>query len=153
VTSRDGILQGSRNARDGRAVAWRLFVNIAVDIARGAAAAVGLGLALVACAGEAEMAERAPATPQRGDPSCVAAPVEDSFPREFARSEENGAYDTRRAPSIDLGAIGDAPLGRNPAPPHRVPEWQKPFPCHWTHTCVPVASPWAMPYQGPSVGE
>jgi hypothetical protein len=37
------------------------------------------------------------------------------------------AYHSERPPSIDLGYIGDAPVGRYPTPPHRLPEWEKPF--------------------------
>ena len=37
------------------------------------------------------------------------------------------AYHSERPPSVDLGYIGDAPVGRYPTPPHKLQEWEKPF--------------------------
>lgn len=112
----------------------------------GVRAAVGLFLALAAAACEAE-SQVAPATPVKAalaEPTCVQSPaLEDSFPDAFARSNQKGDYHTERPRSIDLGAIGDGPLGREPTPEHRVPYWQQPFPCDWTNTCrmAPVVYP------------
>jgi hypothetical protein len=108
------------------------------------AALTVVGLAsVVACADEAGLAEGARAPASRSDPACMAAPapVDDTFAQRFAESQTDDPYRTERARSVDLGAIGDAPLGRNPSPPHRPPAWQQPFPCHWTHTCVPLVYP------------
>ena len=37
------------------------------------------------------------------------------------------AYSASRPPSIDLGYIGDAPIGLGPQPHHHLQEWEKPF--------------------------
>ena len=37
------------------------------------------------------------------------------------------AYHSERPPSIVLGYIGDAPIGRYPTVQHRLQEWEKPF--------------------------
>ncbi len=71
------------------------------------------------------------------DPACVDAPaIEDGFPEALARSEALGPSRRAERPrSVSLGEIGDSPLGLEPNPPHRVPEWEQPFPCDWTNTC------------------
>ncbi|HEV3192705.1 MAG TPA: hypothetical protein VGY54_19490 [Polyangiaceae bacterium] len=75
-------------------------------------------------------------------------PVVDRFPKAFAVSEE------RRPPpakvhSISLGFIGDQPIGVEPTTPYHEPYWERPFPCHWTHTCWcggPAYVPYATAY-------
>jgi hypothetical protein len=111
--------------------------------------AVGLSIALgaLACEPESQIGPRYPVDAQRIDPTCVEAQAtEDSFDLTFARN--NGDHHTEPAPIVNLGAIGDAPLGREAAPPHRLAPWEEPFPCDWTNTCrvVPVACPCATPY-------
>jgi hypothetical protein len=112
--------------------------------------AVGLSIALgaLACETESEIAPRTPIDAQRIDPTCMEAPaIEDSFAQTFARSDY-GDYHTERPPIVNLGAIGDTPLGREPTPPHRLAPWEEPFPCDWTNTCrvVPVVCPCSTPY-------
>jgi hypothetical protein len=113
-------------------------------------AGLGLGIALLglACESESEVAPRTPVNAQLVEPTCVAAPaLQDGFPAVFARSQVDDPYRVERPRSINLGAIGDAPL--NPQRiAHQLAEWEKPFPCHWTNTCpqVPVVlAPWALP--------
>ncbi len=99
------------------------------------AGALVLLSSVLACAEPSELEPRTPVRAALHDPVCVQAPaLEDSFAEARARYE-GGAYHAEPPRSVDLGAIGDAPLGRNPTPPHRVPAWQQPFPCDWTHTC------------------
>jgi len=99
-------------------------------------------LALAAC-GPSEVEPRTPVNAQLLDPTCVDAPaIEDSFSETIARSEAHAsARRSERPPSVSLGEIGDWPLGTEPTPPHRVPEWEQPFPCDWTNTCY-------MPFVG-----
>jgi hypothetical protein len=95
-----------------------------------------MALGALACDAESHVAPATPVDAQRTDITCVQAPaIQDSFPDEFARGASDGDYRTTRPQSIDLGAIGDTPLGREPSPPHQVPYWQQPFPCDWTNTC------------------
>lgn len=113
--------------------------------------AVGLCIALgaLACDTESQIAPRTPIDAQRTDPTCVQAPaIEDSFPQTFARSDAD--YHTERPRIVNLGAIGDTPLGRDLTPPHRLAPWEEPFPCDWTNTCRPVlvACPCAAPTDG-----
>ncbi len=108
---------------------------------------VGLGLSLfgLACGGESQVAPRTPVNAAVGEPVCVAAPaIQDGFPAAFARSQAHDPYRVERPRSIDLGAIGDAPLSQTPIP-HRPAAWEEPFPCHWTNTCQPVVV--SMPWQ------
>jgi hypothetical protein len=108
---------------------------------------MGLGLALLGCAcgGESEVAPRTPVNAQVTEPTCVAAPaLQDGFPAAFAKSQLDDPYRVERAGSIDLGAIGDAPLNQEPIP-HHLAAWEQPFPCDWTNTCRPavIVCPWA----------
>lgn len=98
-------------------------------------AIAGLALGLLACTTEAEVEPRAPPRTPPVESCALGVPVADSFPAQFARSQEDVAP-RERPRSIDLGQIGDEPLGRNGTPVHVVPAWQRPFPCHWTHTCA-----------------
>ncbi len=91
--------------------------------------ALGLGVALVCCAcgEESRVRPRTPVDAQAVDPTCVAAPaIEDSFPKAFAASQAD-AYHVERPPHIDLGYIGDSPIGTEPSPPHVDPPWEQPF--------------------------
>jgi hypothetical protein len=79
----------------------------------------------------------------------------DRFPKEFAASEQRRPP-TVEARSLSLGFIGDQPIGIEPTPPHHEPYWERPFPCHWTHTCwyrAPVVydAPYANVYAVPLV--
>jgi hypothetical protein len=109
-----------------------------------------VALALSAC-GPSEIEPRTPVNAQFIDPTCVDAPaIEDGFPEALARSQARAsARRPERPPSVSLGEIGDSPLGTEPTPPHRLPDWEQPFPCDWTNTCyVPrVNSPVAAGYR------
>jgi hypothetical protein len=113
-------------------------------------AVLGLGIALMtlACDAESEVAPRTPVNAQLTEPTCVAAPaLQDGFPAAFAASQVDDPYWVERPMSINLGAIGDGPLNQEPIP-HRLAEWEKPFPCDWTNTCdlrPVVLAPWALP--------
>lgn len=99
-----------------------------------AAVSLCLVLGMLACEAESQLAPATPVKAALTEPTCVQSPaLEDSFPEAFDRSDRD--YHTQRPPSIDLGAIGDTPLGREPPPVHKVPYWQQPFPCDWTNTC------------------
>jgi len=93
--------------------------------------ALGLGVALVcccACSEESRLRPRAPVNAQAVDHTCVAAPaIEDSFPRVFAASQTDDAYRGERPQHIDLGYIGDNPIGMEPNTPHVDPPWEQPF--------------------------
>jgi hypothetical protein len=117
--------------------------------------AVGLGLAFAASgcvdggehaahvrtARDARFDESVPAT------SYVGPRVEDRF--DEAASMTVRMTPAERAPSRSLGYLGDEPIGRLPTPPHREPaDWARPFPCHWTSTCLMVPP---RPYYPPSV--
>ena len=74
------------------------------------------------------MRPRTPVNAQAVDPTCVTAPaIQDSFPRVFAASQDEDAYRSQRPPHIDLGYIGDNPIGTEPNPPHVDPPWEQPF--------------------------
>lgn len=91
--------------------------------------AVGLGMAVACCAcgGESRVEPRTPVNASVSDPTCVAAPaIQDSFPMAFAASQDD-AYHVERPPHVDLGYIGDSPLGTEPNPPHVDPPWEQPF--------------------------
>ena len=92
--------------------------------------ALGLGVALVCCACSAESRVR-PRTLVNAsvvDPTCVAAPaIQDSFPQAFAAATREDAYHVERPPHVDLGYIGDDPIGTEPNPPHVDPPWEQPF--------------------------
>jgi hypothetical protein len=112
-----------------------------------AALAVGFALGALACGSESQIAPRTPVNAQTTEPVCVAAPaIEDGFPATFAKSQLDDPYRVERPRSIDLGAIGDAPLSQEQVP-HHPAAWERPFPCHWTHTCRPVVV--VMPGGGP----
>jgi hypothetical protein len=65
---------------------------------------------------------------QAVDSTCGGAPgIEDSFPRVFAASSPEDAYHSERPKHIDLGYIGDNPIGTEPSPPHVDPPWEQPF--------------------------
>lgn len=103
-------------------------------------AVVSMAFALlgVACGEESRVAPRTPVDAQTTEPTCVAAPaIQDGFPGAFAKSQLDDPYRVERPRSIDLGAIGDAPLSQEPGH-HHLATWEQPFPCHWTHTCRPV---------------
>lgn len=96
--------------------------------------AVGLVLALgycacaCACSAESRVRPRTPVNAGLVDPTCVAAPaIQDSFPSAFAAASRADDYRTERAPHIDLGFIGDSPIGTEPNPPHVDPPWEQPF--------------------------
>lgn len=113
-------------------------------------AALGLSIALAAlgCDAESQVAPRTPVNADLHDPVCVRAPaIDDRFSETFARYQD-GAYHVDRPRSIDLGPIGDSPLGRDPPRPHTLPPWQQPFPCDWTNTCprAPLFYPAGEPY-------
>jgi hypothetical protein len=95
-----------------------------------------LAFALAAC-GPSEIEPQTPVNAQFIDPACVDAPaIEDGFPEALARSEALGRSRRAERPrSVSLGEIGDSPIGLEPNPPHRVPEWEQAFPCDWTNTC------------------
>jgi hypothetical protein len=99
----------------------------------------------LACGGESELAPRTPVNAQHAEPTCVTAPaLQDGFPAAFAQSQLDDPYRVETPPSIDLGYVGDGPLNQEPVP-HRLAEWEKPFPCDWTNTCVRpavVLVPW-----------
>ncbi len=91
--------------------------------------AVGLGIALAccACSAESRVRPRTPVNASVADPTCVAAPaIQDSFPKAFAASLDD-AYHVERPPHVDLGYIGDGPIGTEPNPPHVDPPWEQPF--------------------------
>jgi hypothetical protein len=100
-----------------------------------------LALTLAAC-GPSEVEPRTPVNAQFIDPTCIDAPaIEDGFPEALARSQMQGSRRLERPLSISLGEIGDSPLGTEPTPPHRLANWEQPFPCDWTNTCyVPFVS-------------
>jgi hypothetical protein len=94
-----------------------------------------LAFALAACA-PSEVEPRTPVNAQFIDPACVDAPaIEDGFPEAFATTQTQGSRRLEHPLSISLGEIGDSPLGTEPTPPHRLANWERPFPCDWTNTC------------------
>jgi hypothetical protein len=116
--------------------------------------ALALALGGLACEAESRVAPRTLVNAQTTEPVCVAAPaIKDGFPEAFAKSQLDDPYRVERPHSIDLGAIGDAPLSQEPVHHHPAP-WERPFPCHWTHTCRPVVvmvpggGPVAVPVSG-----
>lgn len=117
--------------------------------------ALGIGVALVCCAcgEESRVRPRTPVNALAVDPTCVSAPaIQDSFPEAFAAATRDDAYHVERPPHVDLGYIGDSPIGTEPNPPHVDPPWEQPFrldrPCECGGYC-PIAH--RVPAQGCSV--
>ena len=89
---------------------------------------IGLVLACCACSAESRLQPRTPVNAQQVDPTCVAAPaIQDSVPQVFAESQLDDPYRVERPHHIDLGYIGDSPIGLDPGPPHVDPPWEQPF--------------------------
>jgi hypothetical protein len=91
-------------------------------------AVAGLGFVLAASAlgWENEVPPRTVLHVPMPAPTCVAIPTADAD--EVATIDTSSdPYHSERPPSIDLGYIGDSPIGREPSPPHRLQEWEKPF--------------------------
>ena len=111
------------------------------------AVALGIALAASGCAERGELA-RAPRSPVAGrcdDPMPTrASPIEEHDTLSY---EQHITPPREHPPSISLGYMGDQPIGVLPTPPHREPEWTRPFPCDWTNTCwmVPLV-PYEPPY-------
>jgi hypothetical protein len=92
------------------------------------ALAIGVALVCCACSAESRLRPRNPVNASLTDPTCVAAPaIQDSFPKAFAASQTDDAYRVERPQHIDLGYIGDSPIGTEPNPPHADPPWEQPF--------------------------
>lgn len=109
--------------------------------------ALGIGVALVCCAcgAESRVRPRTPVNATAIDPTCVAAPaIQDSFPNAFAASQTDDAYHVEPPPHVDLGFIGDSPIGTEPNPPHVDPPWEQPFTldrpdaCSWCPRSCPA---------------
>lgn len=99
----------------------------------GTTAISGLILAAWACgcANDAGAEVRDPTAFNTAAPLCVCAPArEATFGATEPDDGDDGysdAYHSRRPPSINLGYIGDAPIGLGPQPQHHIQEWEKPF--------------------------
>jgi hypothetical protein len=92
------------------------------------ALSLGVALACCACGEESRVRPRTPVNAQVVDATCVTAPaIQDSFPQAFAASQVGDPYRVERPPHIDLGYIGDNPIGTQPNPPHVDPPWEQPF--------------------------
>ena len=91
-------------------------------------AALGIAVTAWACGGALPAATDAPRTVAQASPVCACPPPATSaLPPSMTTVAYYDEYYSERPPSIDLGYIGDAPIGREPNVPHKLQEWEKPF--------------------------
>jgi len=92
------------------------------------ASLLSVALAPWACGCTSNAGFLSPSTPGVAEPMCVCVPATRHVSVAMQPDEDYyDAYHSRRPRSIDLGYIGDAPIGLGPQPQHHLQEWEKPF--------------------------
>jgi hypothetical protein len=90
--------------------------------------ALGIAVTAWACGGKLPVAADEPTTVAQASPVCACPPpVTSSSSPTVTGVAYSDEYYSERPPSMDLGYIGDAPIGREPSVPHKLQEWEKPF--------------------------